>query len=474
MQIDPAALSRPSEPISTPLASTKSLSASVPGPSKTAKAVPFRIDEEPVYTELKSALGSLNWSSYHDALTRFTRGTMHHPFKIDWKLTITLTGVFSVNEFSEIADSVISTSHLEHLHNNLICAIAFNCAREAPEGGVASWVSANDKPQTSLGSKPALSGDAAEQRLKTEVMQLPPRDRRRLKAAGVNVDGVDGSDGGMGLRAQLESYHGAMQMRVPDAAEVNKGGLTKTNWDMEIRRRYTAPLSAEVGEFPSVSTIYARMVPICYEESVTGGASQAAAELVAIAAEARIKDLLVSIFHRTRSNAPGNVGVSVGGATASASATNGIYTNGYRRQLEVEEHAFREGEVTRGRENGLLPVEAKEAGNRRILSAGDLKLTRAAGRGLKGFASQYLDEWIIDGWEDGEREELKNDMFEQQNNRRNPATNGFVRPHAPGMMNGDEMDIDGPSEDDWGWEGARDADRQELGSLLDDLLAARS
>lgn len=30
-------------------------------------------------------------------------------------------------------------------------------------------------------SKP-VSGDAAEQRLKTEVMQLPPRDRRRLKA----------------------------------------------------------------------------------------------------------------------------------------------------------------------------------------------------------------------------------------------------------------------------------------------------
>jgi transcriptional coactivator HFI1/ADA1 len=44
---------------------------------------------------------------------------------------------------------------------------------------VASWVSANDKP--SVVSKPS-SGDAAEARLKTEVMQLPPRDRRRIKA----------------------------------------------------------------------------------------------------------------------------------------------------------------------------------------------------------------------------------------------------------------------------------------------------
>ena len=49
-----------------------------------------------------------------------------------------------------------------------------------PDQGVASWVSANDKPTTGAGSKP-VSGDAAEQRLKTEVMQLPARDRRRLK-----------------------------------------------------------------------------------------------------------------------------------------------------------------------------------------------------------------------------------------------------------------------------------------------------
>jgi hypothetical protein len=49
-----------------------------------------------------------------------------------------------------------------------------------PDQGVASWVSANDKPTTGAGSKP-VSGDAAEQRLKIEVMQLPSRDRRRLK-----------------------------------------------------------------------------------------------------------------------------------------------------------------------------------------------------------------------------------------------------------------------------------------------------
>lgn len=65
------------------------------------------------------------------------------------------------------------------LHNQLVAAIYANAGREPPEPGVASWVSANDKPTTVA---KAVAGDAAEQRLKAEVMALPARERRRLKA----------------------------------------------------------------------------------------------------------------------------------------------------------------------------------------------------------------------------------------------------------------------------------------------------
>ena len=54
-----------------------------------------------------------------------------------------------------------------------------------PDQGLAPWVSANDKPSTAAGNKP-VSGDAAERRLKGEVMQLPARDRRRLKDIAQN------------------------------------------------------------------------------------------------------------------------------------------------------------------------------------------------------------------------------------------------------------------------------------------------
>lgn len=58
-----------------------------------------------------------------------------------------------------------------------------------PDHGVASWVSANEKPTVGIGSKP-VTGNAAEQRLKTEVMQLPSRDRRRLKDLSQNEVGT--------------------------------------------------------------------------------------------------------------------------------------------------------------------------------------------------------------------------------------------------------------------------------------------
>lgn len=54
-----------------------------------------------------------------------------------------------------------------------------------PDQGLAPWVSANDKPAANVGAKP-VTGDAAERRLKADVMQLPTRDRRRIKDLALN------------------------------------------------------------------------------------------------------------------------------------------------------------------------------------------------------------------------------------------------------------------------------------------------
>lgn len=93
-----------------------------------------------------------------------------------------LLGRLNQGEFSDLIDPIISSPNgdREHLHNQLLAAVFANVTREMPDPGLASWVSANDKPTAGAGSKP-VSGDAAERRLKGEVMQLLSRDRRRIK-----------------------------------------------------------------------------------------------------------------------------------------------------------------------------------------------------------------------------------------------------------------------------------------------------
>lgn len=179
MQIDPAALSRP-DSASTAIASTKAAAASAPATQKSTKAlisVP-RLDLEPIYTELRAAIGD-NWAEYKQSTGLFLLGVYAYIPEPEDSCSSGHLGHLNQSEFSSRVDQIICADQkTEHLHNNFVCAVIGNLTRDLPDHGVATWVSANDKP--SVVSKPA-SGDAAEQRLKTEVMQLPPRDRRRIK-----------------------------------------------------------------------------------------------------------------------------------------------------------------------------------------------------------------------------------------------------------------------------------------------------
>lgn len=101
-------------------------------------------------------------------------------------------GRLNQSEYSEIIDPILSSPNgeKEHLHNQLIAAIYGNVTREMPDQGPAPWVSSNDKPAAGAGTK-AVTGDAAERRLKGDVMQLPARDRRRIKDLVQNDVRVD-------------------------------------------------------------------------------------------------------------------------------------------------------------------------------------------------------------------------------------------------------------------------------------------
>ncbi|KAJ8215299.1 hypothetical protein LV158_003181 [Aspergillus fumigatus] len=424
MQIDPAALSR-TDSASTATASSKT---AAPGPATTQKStkalisVP-RLDLEPIYTELKAAIGE-NWAEYKESTTLF------------------LLGHLNQNELASRVDHIICADQkTEHLHNNFICAIIGNLTRDLPDHGVASWVSANDKP--SIVSKPS-SGDAAEARLKTEVMQLPPRDRRRIKA-------IPERDPHEVVPNEVEEYHLAKQIKLPSQVPASAGGLNKTNWELEIRKRYAQPLASETGEFPDAESIHARMIPICYEESVVSGAGFPCAEFMAIATETFVKEVLSVVFSRTRCNGP-------------SGTINGMMMRKYRQQLELEELAYTRGEIVKDSATGLLPVEAREARNRKPLGVRDLRLALEIGGGVLSHMPLIVDHIMGGYFED----ELETDKQEQIDEVADRADNDS-RP----IQFTNEMEVEDDAEM-LDWEGATAVDRAQLGSLLDECLSLAS
>ncbi|KAK6599638.1 transcriptional co-activator [Botrytis cinerea] len=427
--IDPAALSRSSvtNKSPTPVLPNKSLTATTPV-QKSAKFnhVPPRIDLEPLYTAVKSAIGE-NFGIYKDSIGLFLMGHMNQ---------IELSS--RIDHFL-----ITNTGEIEHLHNQLISAIYANTTREMPDQGVASWVSANDKPTTGAGSKP-VSGDAAEQRLKTEVMQLPSRDRRRLKDLSQNdFDPFDA------FATMLTEHRRPKPARQPEIVPASAGGLNKTNWDLEIRKRYALPLASESGEFPDMTTIESRMLPICYETGLVNGHVQDAAQFMSVATETFIKEVLSSIFSKTRSNGPGSTG-----SAGTGGGSSWVQTHKYRRQLEREEESSLRNEVLRDK-NGLLPTEARAARQMPVVVQ----------QIMFGYQEGELEDWnaftqlgpqgrIIAEDEDGDIEMTGLEV--------NGLTNG-VNGHA----------IDEPMSDveDWGWEGAEYQDRAALDMVLDSCLA---
>ena len=413
--------------------STVTVGKTLPPPSlKIPKSAQPRIDYEPLYTDLKLLIGH-NWTVYYDALTRCLRAEL------------------SAAEFGELVDNfVLANPATEHAHNSLICSILFNTTADAPEGGPAAWVSAaSDKATSNSAAKPANISDVGEQRLKAEVMWIPARDRRRIKA----LQGDKQEDDNL-TNNVYEGYHQAGKIRAPENVPATGGGLAKTNWDLEIKKRYTQPLFAETSEFPDANAVSARMLPICYEESITAGAAPQCAELVSIAAEAYLKDYLGGIFHRTRSNGP-VLENGLGG---------GIQTAGYKKQLARENTDFKAGKLQKSRDTGLLPVEAREASTRRPLAIADMKAAQTVVKGLFN-GIPLIGVQVFEAPHESEQEEWRMERAAEQAYL---EQRGYTLTHE---QNEDGMDID---EDDYGWVGASSGDKEALGSLLEDCLAIRA
>lgn len=209
------------------------------------------------------------------------------------------------------------------------------------------------------------------------------------------------------------------------------------------------------------------MLPFCYEAGLVSGHTPDAAQFMSVATETFIREVMSSIFSRTRSNPPGdsgNAGLGPG--------SGWIQTHKYKRQLAREEEALSRGEVQRDK-SGLLPVEAKAASERGPLGLADMRIALEMGDcGMANFPivtksilfnyrEGELEEWEDYTWLDGHTPPTEKDtagVF---------GVNGQQTGELPNGLGHDPMDID----DEMEWQGAEPSDGDMLDSVLDQCLA---
>jgi transcriptional coactivator HFI1/ADA1 len=235
---------------------------------------------------------------------------------------------------------------------------------------------------------------------------------------------------------------------------------------LEIRKRFALPLAVESGEFPDVSSVEGRMLPFCYEAGLVSGHTPEAAQLMMIATETYMKEILSTVFSRTRSNAPGGLG-----STSLSVGTTWVQTHAYKKQLAIEEDACRRGEITRDK-YGLLPVEAKAAGERGPLGLADMQLAmELADIGTSNFPviattiSHGYREGELESWDDYTWLPGAEAVAKESDGPVLPVTNG-VPPAELHNGHDDTMDIDTET---W-WEGAEAHDNGALDFVLDSCL----
>jgi transcriptional coactivator HFI1/ADA1 len=182
------------------------------------------------------------------------------------------------------------------------------------------------------------------------------------------------------------------------------------------------------------------------------------ATFLTVATETFVKELLASVFSKTRSDAPGIVQTAL-----------------YKKRLRREEELYNAGEGDIRRDGGgLLPVEREAGGVGRTLGVGDVRMSWELGGGnwgLLGGGRLPVNVW-------GTNMDDEEVMFVAGAGERllDEVGGEAERREREGEREVEPMDVDlddeGDADDDrWGWEGGGARDRDVLAGLLDECLA---
>jgi len=202
------------------------------------------------------------------------------------------------------------------------------------------------------------------------------------------------------------------------------------------------------------------MLPICFEIGLTSGHVPDAAYFMSVATETFIKEVLSSVFSKTRSNGPG-----ASGSAGTGGGATWIQTNKYRAQLEREEESCLRGDMQRDK-SGLLPIEARAASERGPLGMADMRTALEIGDCGLGQMPVMVRQIML-GYREGEVEAWDDYSWPANYER------GFIIDDDGDIEMGgvNDANMRHGEIDDYGWEGGESEDKSGLDSILDSCLA---
>lgn len=236
-----------------------------------------RIDLEKLVLDFQRKLGE-NWDKYQSALCLF------------------LLGKLSRQELNDELITILDRSTIR-MHNQLLLANLANSLRDSPTVGLSSVGFGGP-----LSKKQKRKTSSQYEKIKKDIMALPPRERRRLK----NIQRDSGKKNM--ITSSLTMTRQELLPKIPLISKNNLSNGMGTDvrinntalWTQEIIQGISTLNAAESYEMPDSDSLHTKITAIMREHGLIGKINDDVTKIISLGLETHLKSLMESMIDVVR------------------------------------------------------------------------------------------------------------------------------------------------------------------------------
>lgn len=225
--------------------------------------------------EFQAKLGK-SWEKYHETLLYF------------------LVGKLSRAEFVENTQAILTTPTLVNYHNRLLLLNLANSLRDIPADLSNELVASFWNKKVSKTSKVKSS---QYEKFKQNIMELPIRERRRIKSITRDSDKKNKLNAGITLTRHT------LLPKIPMIQDKDKQQLNVNNlvqWQQDVVKGINTPICTQSHELPDYDNLSKRIVMTMREYGLTGMLNAQVLEVILLGLESHLKNIIESAIDVTK------------------------------------------------------------------------------------------------------------------------------------------------------------------------------